>query len=88
MCTYSEIPVALGGSGKRRKRSEGRTTSNLHFGRFGERDFLNSLGKASLSVRSQKNATSRLAPIGLVTTSSGSILSTDLNFGKTVEFIS
>ena len=88
MCTYANIPAALGGSGKRKKRSEERTPKNLFFERFGERDFLKSLGKPSPVVRKQDNATSRLAPIGLVTTSSGSVLSTDLNFGETVEFIS
>ena len=84
MCTYTEIPVALGGSGRRRRRSERRTPSDLHLRRLQERDFLKSLGKPS--PRSQ-NITARLAPIGLATTASGTIQSTNLKWGKLSPYV-
>ena len=86
MCTYTEIPVALGGSGRRRKRSERRKPKN--HGRVGERDFLKSLGKPSPLIRSQHNVTSRLAPIGQVSTLSGTVQYSKLNFGEKIEFTS
>ena len=78
MCTPTEIPTAFGGLGRRRKRSERKTLLDLHLRRLEGRDFLKSLGKASL--RSQNF--SRLAPIGLATTASGTIQYTNLKWGK------
>ena len=78
MCTPAEIPSAFEGSGRRRKRSERKTISDLHLRRPEGRDFSKFVGKASL--RSQNF--SRLAPIGLATTESGSIQHTNLKWGK------
>ena len=71
MCVYADIPAALI-SGRRRRRSERKTPSDLNLRRVQERDFLKSLGKPSPLIRSQTNVTTRLAPIGQVSALSGS----------------
>ena len=74
MCSSTEIQsIEAGWAGRRRKRSERKTQSDLHLRRLEDRDFLESLGRQNIS---------RLAPIGLATTASGSLISTDLKFGK------
>ena len=73
MCTLTEIPTTLNGSGRRRRRSERKRKSDI--GRLEERDFLKSLGRPRQNI-------SRLAPIGSASTASGSLISTKLNFGE------